>query len=214
MPPPDAELRRLLDTVVRNLSLTVSDVQIGQFVTHFSLSLRWNAKINLTAVRRPEDIATRHFEESLFLATILPPPQGLLVDVGSGAGFPGLPLKITWPAVETILLEPNQKKATFLKEVVRACGLEKIAVRTERLEETVRGELARRATLVTMRAVRPSEEVLHDLRELLAADGGLALFLGEADASVLSKVRGFHWEPAVPIPGSERRVILLGRRTA
>jgi 16S rRNA (guanine527-N7)-methyltransferase len=210
MPPSDAELRRLLDTVVRNLSLPLSDVQIGQFVTHFSLLLRWNEKINLTAVRRPEEIATRHFEESLFLATILPPPQGLLVDVGSGAGFPGLPLHIAWPGVDTILLEPTQKKAVFLKEVVRTCRLPRIEVRTERLEQAACGELAARVALVTLRAVKPSEQLLADVKRLLAPGGRVALFLGEADAAAVSAQATFQWRRSLPVPQSERRVILIG----
>jgi len=210
MPPSDAELRRLLEAVVRNLGLPLGDVQIGQLVTHFSLLLRWNEKINLTAIRRPEEIAMRHFEESLFLATILPPPQGLLVDVGSGAGFPGLPLHIAWPGVDTVLLEPAQKKATFLKEVIRACRLPRIEVRTICLEEAAQTELAARAALVTLRAVKPSDQLLADVKRLLAPGGRVALFLGEAGAAVVSALTTFQWREMVAVPRSERRVILIG----
>jgi 16S rRNA (guanine527-N7)-methyltransferase len=209
MLPPDAELRHLLDGVVRNLVLTLSETQVGQLLTHFSLLLRWNDKINLTAVRRPEEIATRHFEESLFLTTLLPPPHGLLVDVGSGAGFPGLPLHIAWPGLETVLLEPTQKKAAFLKEVVRACSLKRIEVRTERLEEAV-DQLASHAALVTLRAVKPSEQVLADVKRLLAPGGQVALFLGEADAAAVSACAALRWQSTVAVPRSMRRVILLG----
>ena len=201
----------LLRSAMAGLRLDLGSQQFAQFAAHFSLLLRWNEKINLTAVRKPEEIATRHFEESLFLATLLPPPAGLLVDIGSGAGFPGLPLKIVWPSAETVLLEPNNKKATFLKEVIRHCGLKGIEVRTERLQEAVASDLAGRAALATIRAVAATPELLRDVRSLLMPGGRAAFFVGEKDASELAKHPAFQWDLPASIPHSDRRVILLGR---
>ena len=216
------EIHQLLEMVANNLRLALSERQFQQLAMHFALLLRWNEKINLTAIRKPEAIATRHFEESLFLTTLIKPPDGLLVDVGSGAGFPGLPLKIAWPAVETVLLEPNNKKASFLKEAIRQCGLERIEVRTERLEDTVRGNLAGRAALVTLRALAPTGGLLAALEALLAPAGQLALFLGSSEASVVAagwaapvpSAPPFVWQAPSPLPRSERRVILIGQRHA
>jgi 16S rRNA (guanine527-N7)-methyltransferase len=202
-------LLRLLRTVASRLGLKLSDRQMQQLATHFALLLQWNEKINLTAVRAPEEIAARHFGESLYLAKLMPPPAGLLVDVGSGAGFPGLPLKIAWPGVETVLLEPNQKKATFLKEVVRSCDLRGVEVRAERLEDAA--SLGGRAQLATMRAVALDEGTLRELSRLLASDGCLALYLGEDSATALANFKGFDWQAAARIPGAERRVIRIGR---
>ncbi len=209
---------KLLREVALGLELDLSERQIEQLATHFALLVQWNQRMNLTTLRRPEQIATRHFEESLFLAKVLPsatglmlPATGLIVDVGSGAGFPGLPLKVAWPSMAAVLLEPNKKKAAFLKEVVRSCTLEGAEVRAERLSEAVRGKLAGRASLVTMRAVAATADVLDDLGRLLQNDGQIALFVGEKDAAKLAKVPGFHWEEPVAIPHSERRVILVGQ---
>lgn len=201
---------RLVAKAVLSLGRNLDQQQVEQLRTHFSMLVRWNAKINLTSLRRPEEIATRHFEESLFLAKLLPPPAGLLVDIGSGAGFPGLPLKIAWPSVETVLLEPNKKKATFLKEVIRHCDLRGIEVRAERLEEAIAKGLAGRASLATMRAVAATVELLADVRTLLIPGGRAAFFTGEREATALAKQAGFQWERPVPIPHSERRVILVG----
>ena len=201
----------MLRAVALGLELDLSYRQIGQLATHFALLVRWNPRVNLTALRRPEQIATRHFEESLFLAKVLPSATGLMVDVGSGAGFPCLPLKVAFPTVRTVLLEPNKKKAAFLKEVVRSCGLEDVEVRTERLSEAVRGKLVGRASLVTMRAVAATAGVLDDLGRLLQKDGQIALFVGEKDAAKLAKAPGFDWKHPVAVPHSERRVILTGR---
>ena len=206
---PDS-LADLLRGVVSGLELSLSSEQLWQLTTHFSLLLKWNEKINLTSIRKPEEIAKRHFEESLYLTKLLPQPGGLLVDVGSGAGFPGLPLKIVWPGVEMVLLEPNHKKATFLKEVIRSCGLGGIEVRAERLEDLPATQLAGRAALATMRAVAPTAAVLANLSRLLASGGRLALFVGEAALTALAARPGFAWQRPEPIPHSLRRVILTG----
>ena len=232
---PDLEqYRTLVEGVVSGLGLRLSERQIEQLATHFALLVHWNRKINLTGLRRPEDIAVRHFEESLFLVKLLaqvgtclqacpersrracapsnaPELAGLLVDVGSGAGFPGLPIKIACPAISAVLLEPTLKKVAFLKEVIRQCGLEGIEARAERLEQAAHGDLAGRATLVTLRAVALTPELLADLKRLLAPDGRLALFLGEKDALALAASPEMQWESPAPIPHSERRVILMGR---
>src|SRR5438128_6263048 len=124
--------------------------------------LAWNRRINLVSATTPQECVTRHFGESLFLAR-WHRLQGRLLDVGSGAGFPGLALKIAWPDLATTLLEPVAKKRAFLKEVVRACGMA-VEVRSERLEEfmgrregPVEGDEKRRRRFdsTTARAVGP-----------------------------------------------------------
>src|SRR2546425_8322910 len=113
--------------------------QLRYISTYIDLLTRWNSRINLTAVRDPEEIVTRHFGESLFAARRLfpapmadsqppadhqrPTTNNRVIDVGSGAGFPGIPIKIWAPQVHLTLIESNQKKTTFLKAVVRALTL-------------------------------------------------------------------------------------------
>jgi 16S rRNA (guanine527-N7)-methyltransferase len=212
---PDAEaLNDRLREATTGLALPLGSAQYDQLARHFSLLLRWNTRINLTSVRTPREIAVRHFAESLFLTTLLPQPEGPMVDVGSGAGFPGLPLKVAWPSVDAVLLEPNQRKATFLREVIRASGLMGIEVRTDRLEAVAAADWQGRAALATMRAVRPSCELLADLRALLQPGGRVALFLG---AEVISDVRGnpaLEWERPAAIPNSAKRFVLVGRKGA
>jgi 16S rRNA (guanine527-N7)-methyltransferase len=204
----------LLDGVISTLGLALNERQREQLRTHFRLLLKWNARMNLTSVRDPEAIATRHFEESLFLAKLLPVPQGLMVDIGSGGGFPGLPLKIAWPSVETVLLEPNQKKASFLKEVVRSCGLEGLAVRAERLESAAKGELAGRVALATMRAVVPTLNALANMKRVLVKGGRVALFTSQKDANSLPVQEGIEWRQRAAIPHSTQRIILIGHASA
>src|SRR5215469_9592234 len=96
---------------------------------YIDLLLKWNARINLTAIRKPEEIITRHFGESLYAAKLLAPEQGeTVIDLGSGAGFPGLPLAMINPQANVVLIESNGKKAAFLNAVVAELGLGNVQV--------------------------------------------------------------------------------------
>jgi 16S rRNA (guanine527-N7)-methyltransferase len=205
----DESIEGLLDEVASGLAIQLNRRQHEQLQTYFSLLLKWNERVNLTSIRDPKEIAVRHFEESLFLAKLLPAPHGLVVDIGSGAGFPGLPLKIAWPEVQMSLLEPNQKKATFLKEVIRLCGLERTEVRAERLESAATGPLRQKAALATMRAVAPTPQALADAEQLLTAGGQLALFTSEKGAKKIAAPGNMQWQQRAAIPVSQQRVILI-----
>src|SRR5881275_2887369 len=95
------------------------DDQVLQIQQYIRILLVWNEKVNLTAIRDPLEILYRHFCESMFAAVAVPLVAGRLADVGSGGGFPGLPLRIFRPELQVLLIESNIKKATFLAEVVR-----------------------------------------------------------------------------------------------
>ncbi len=153
-------LSRIADLLTPFAS-TLSPAQLDGLSLYLDLLLRWNARLNLTAVRDPESIVTRHIGESLFAAAQLEcetqNPERVF-DLGSGAGFPGLPIKIYSPVLRITLIESQHKKATFLREVIRALGVTGIDVFFGRAEDLVRrGE---RACLVTMRAVERFDTAL------------------------------------------------------
>src|SRR5260370_32013712 len=120
--------------------LRLSGIQFQQIQLYTKLLGTWNDKVNLTAIRDPLEILYRHFCESMFGAALLPVENCRLADVGSGGGFPGIPLKIVRPDLHVFLVESNFKKATFFAEVVRELGLTDTRVlvsRFERLPEEV-----------------------------------------------------------------------------
>jgi 16S rRNA (guanine527-N7)-methyltransferase len=130
--------------------------------TYLALLLRWNARMNLTAVREPEQIVRRHFGESLFVARHVPSdvPRGTstsptLLDHGSGAGFPGLPIALARPEIAVTLSESQSKKAAFLREAVRELELPNATVHAGRTEEL---PASRQFHVVTMRAVDHAEQ--------------------------------------------------------
>ena len=200
---------RLLKLLAPFLSKAqLSGVQLQQVATHLALLLKWNARTNLTAIRDPEEIIARHFGESLFAARLLVTPgsRERAIDIGSGAGFPGLPLKIWSPNLELTLLEANQKKAVFLKEVVRALQLTGMTVSTDRAEQ-----LQFRADLVCLRAVERFLAILPVARRLATSGGRIALLIGNSQlATAKSLLADVDWQPAVPVPSSSSRLVLVG----
>ena len=122
---------------------------VAQLETFLALLLRWNARINLTAVREPAEIIRRHFAESIFAAKQIPQRAKTLLDHGSGAGFPGIPIAICRPEIAVTLAESQNKKAAFLREAVRTLGL-KAEVWPGRVEAMEPGRVF---DAVTLRAV-------------------------------------------------------------
>ena len=200
--------------MLAELGVTLDEPGLRVVRTHFELLVRWNRRVNLTGVRDPRQILRRHFVESLFLTTVMPLGPGLLYDVGSGAGFPGLPLKAAHPEMQVVLVESVQKKAAFLKEVVRTADLQGVRVEAARAEELARRPDRELGHWLTMRAVGRLERLLPLLRQLLLPQGQVALFWGAADAARASRVSSFAWREPVTVPGSERRVILVGQAQA
>ena len=186
------------------------DDQIRAIQLYLDLLLKWNARLNLTAIRDPEEIVTRHFGESFFAARHLfheAAADQTVIDIGSGAGFPGLPIKILVPSVKLTLVESNQRKSTFLREVVRTLGMQDVDVLTARAES-----LSIRAKLVTIRAVERFESILPIACRMIQAGGQLGILIGSRQVSVAQSVLPrLKWEKPVPIPNSISRVLLKGR---
>ena len=185
----------------------------NQLQIYLELLLRWNSRINLTAIRDPEQIVTRHFGESLFAARVLRDAgafhtsAGILADVGSGAGFPGLPIKLFVPEVHLTLIESQNKKATFLREVIRSLDLKDADVFCGRAETW-----NRTADVITLRAVEKFENALAGIDRLAAPGGMLGLLVGAAQVAAAQYSLGSSWRlrNPTPIPLSDGRVVLVG----
>jgi 16S rRNA (guanine527-N7)-methyltransferase len=192
--------------------IPLRDDSIDKLLVYLDLLLRWNRKINLTAIQTPEECVTRHFGESFFLSrlTML---RGRLLDVGSGAGFPGLALKLVSADLEVVLLEPMAKKRAFLKEVSRACELTGVVVLGRRLEEYSQGELEPAPDIITLRAVGGLDSLIPKARSVLKRDGRLCLYLGNQQIrAIVEGNRDWNWQEPVAVPLSRDRRILQGIR--
>jgi 16S rRNA (guanine527-N7)-methyltransferase len=194
------------------LAAPLTPGQLGYISTYIDLLLHWNARVNLTAVRDAEHIVTRHFGESLFAARHLfpgDPTPADCADLGSGAGFPGLPIKIWAPHVKVTLIESNHKKATFLREVIRTLALKEVNVFAGRGEDLP----AASASVVTLRAVEGFEKALAVAAKLARPGGRLALLIGTSQADrARHSAPTLAWQATIPIPLSEARILLIAEK--
>jgi 16S rRNA (guanine527-N7)-methyltransferase len=218
---------------------TTNDVLYKSISTYIDILQHWNARINLTAIRNEEEIVTRHFGESLFAASHLfprvpsafsapsavksldvdvdvdvaearrPRAEPRVADLGSGAGFPGVPIKLWAPKISLTLIESNQKKATFLREIARALTLTNVNI------QNVRAETLPLSTfdVVTLRAVERLPKVLPTAASLLTPSGRLALLIAsnQLDAA-RSRLPNLSWDRPIPSPQSQSRLLLIGHQ--
>ena len=184
--------------------------QLEQTAAYLNLLLKWNAKVNLTSVRDPRQMITRHFGESYFAARELlsSEPAATVIDLGSGAGFPGLPLAMFDPGVQVTLIESNAKKVAFLNEVIAALKLGNVRVVRQRAED-----YAGSADLVTMRAVERFEAAARIAIRLVRPGARLALMIGASQVGAAKQALGeLAWSPTREIPGSHSRILLVGTK--
>jgi 16S rRNA (guanine527-N7)-methyltransferase len=189
--------------------MQVSSAQAMRIREYIRLLLKWNQSISLTSIVDPAEILLRHFGESLFICSLLPVENCRLADVGSGAGFPGLAVKIACRNLHVSLIESNKKKCAFLAEVVRALELTNVEVLPMRFDEI--RVAPNFYDIVTARALGGFPSLLRWAKTALARRGHVVLWLGGEDAATVSATPGWIWQPAVKIPESQRRFVLIGR---
>lgn len=184
--------------------------QITAVQEYMNVLLKWNDKINLTSIRDPLEILYRHFCESMFAASAVPLEKGRLADVGSGGGFPGLPLKIIRPELEVFLVESNIKKATFLAEVTRELELSGTRVLVKRYEEL--SEDVAPLDIVCSRALGDYANFLTWAGSARVGAKQAVLWVSGNDVEEVVTVEGWEWRDPIAIPHSLRRFLLVGQR--
>jgi 16S rRNA (guanine527-N7)-methyltransferase len=190
-------------------AVSPTDDQIAKIRAYLDLLLKWNRAISLTSIQNPAEIVGRHFGESMFAAKLLPVENCRLADVGTGAGFPGLALKISCPSIDLTLIESNKKKCAFLAEVVRTLEFNGVEILPERFEQ-IRPETVG-ANIIVSRAVGEFKQLLDWSSGALARRGHIIIWVGAEDATRIASNSDWIWQPAVHIPDSQRRFILIGR---
>jgi 16S rRNA (guanine527-N7)-methyltransferase len=199
-----------IQRAISEFDLALNGEQVQQIQQYTRLLLAWNDKVNLTAIRDPLEILYRHFCESMFGATMLPVEKCRLADVGSGAGFPGLPLKIIRPDLEVFLIESNVKKATFIAEVIRELGLTDAKVVVGRFEDL--GEEVAPLDFVCSRALGDFATFLEWSGSPRVCAQNVLLWLGGRDLDEVRSIQGWEWEPPKAMPHSLQRTLLRGSK--
>jgi len=189
----------LRSVLLRESPLPLSSSQVDALERHFDLLIRWNARLNLTRITDPDQAAVRHYCESLFVAANLPDEAQRIVDLGSGAGFPGFPLAVVRPDCEVTLVESHKRKAVFLKECCRThANLRVLSQRAEDIKE--------RFDVLVMRAVECRS--VRDSLARLAND--VLILLSEKDLDDARADLEFVWHPARRLPWTGSGLLLHG----
>jgi len=194
---------------------SIDNAVVNQLGSYLDLLVKWNAKTNLTAIREPEEIVRQHFGESLFagqqLAQRIQNPSASLLDFGSGAGFPGLPIQILLPSLQVMLAESQSKKASFLREAVRTLQLQ-TTVYAARVEDM---PAAQHFDVITLRAVDNMQAALAGAVPRLAPGGTLAILTTESQKVTVAELTpAIMWADSIPVPGTDQRILLLGQPAA
>ena len=192
--------------------VALNEQQVTCIQQYIRILRHWNEKLNLTAIRDPLEILYRHFCESMFAAVAVPVENGRLADIGSGPGFPGIPLKILRPELELFLVESNIKKGTFLAEVIRELGLGNTHVLINRYEEL--GEELAPLDFVCSRALGEFGSFLEWAASDNIAASRAILWIGGRDLEEVRKSDRWEWQEPIPMPQSLQRYLLVGKKMA
>jgi 16S rRNA (guanine527-N7)-methyltransferase len=203
--------RGVIERAAAEFQISLSSEQVKQIQQYTKILWTWNDKVNLTAIRDPLEILYRHFCESMFGAKLLPVENCRLADVGSGGGFPGIPLKIMRPDLHVFLVESNVKKATFIAEVARELGLKDARVLVSRYEEL--GEELTPLDIVCSRALGDFSNFLGWAASPRVDAKNALLWLGGRDLDEVRGLPGWTWSDPVPVPKSLQRYLAFGSRT-
>ncbi|MFC1877464.1 16S rRNA (guanine(527)-N(7))-methyltransferase RsmG [Thermodesulfobacteriota bacterium] len=170
----------------RKLGIDVQPGQADQFAAHALILKEWNQKINLTAIDSPMDMAVKHFLDSIISSRYIKPGSRLL-DVGSGAGFPGIPLKVMVPSLDVILVDATRKKVSFLKHAIQELHLSGVAAIHSRLED-LQQEWEGRFDIIVCRAFSSLADFAEKSMPLLAPEGLLLALKGKELATDMDQV--------------------------
>ena len=214
----DTSLSMFLEGV-RQLGLALSDSQLEQFLRYRTELLDWNTRMNLTAITDPEEVLLKHFLDSLSLLTVYDQPRMHLIDIGSGAGFPGIPLKIVRPQWHVVLLEATGKKVIFLRHVIETLQLQNVTALQGRAEDVAHNNVYRASfDIVTARAVAALPTLLEYAspfcrvggRVILPKKGTLAEEIAQGKQAERQLGATFQADVAVTIPGLDdgRRLLV------
>jgi 16S rRNA (guanine527-N7)-methyltransferase len=207
----------LLKQGLTELKLSCSEKQVRTFLTYLSELKKWNRAYNLTGLKTDDDIIIKHFLDSLLYIKALPSPPFHMADIGVGAGFPGLPVKIMAPEIELTLVESSRKKASFLRHIVRILDLTRVTVLEERIEH-LGSEFGQSFDTIVSRATFSIREFLTVACPYVRPGGTLILNKGAKVRDELIELEKYpdmkksvkeiiHW--MLPISNTERNLVVL-----
>lgn len=206
--------KKLIEEGAADLNVHVNRKITDQFSIHSKELIKWNRKINLTAITDPVEVAVKHFLDSIISVRVIP-EYGRLLDIGSGGGFPGIPLKIMNPSLSVTLIDASRKKVSFLKHAIRSIKLVGINARHARSEELAKGKPFKHSfDVIISRAFSRLDKMILQALPLLAEGGSMIAMKGKLSESELESADRDHLSLTVekyklPLVGLERSLVIL-----
>jgi 16S rRNA (guanine527-N7)-methyltransferase len=216
----EESFRSIFIRAAGEMGLALTDEQVSLFETYRETLLVWNGRMNLVSLQSDLDLPVRHFVDSLTLLPHLPPGPASLLDIGSGAGFPALPVRILRPDLRVTLLEASRKKCSFLKELSRRLGLQDVTVLNTRLEELLKQPARPFFDIITSRATLKLPELVEKGLPLLKDGGFLAAMKGpglDEEIAALESLKSVDFRVvanvafSLPLTGDSRHVLLVDK---
>jgi 16S rRNA (guanine527-N7)-methyltransferase len=195
------------------LGLTPSTEQINAFITYLFELKKWNKAYNLTSLEKDEDIVVKHFLDSLLYLKAMPEGEIKVADIGSGAGFPGIPIKIIRPETEMYLIEPSRKKFAFLRHIIKELQLKKIEVIEKRIEQ-IKGilESPLSVDVAVTRALFGIKEFIKRTSHIVKQGGILILNKGPKVNEEIKALKGIRYEILIlnlPLSDIKRNIVIV-----
>lgn len=216
----DGDFRKILVRAAGEMGIVLPEDRLALFETYRETLLLWNSRMNLVSLQSDLDLPVRHFADSLTLLPRLPAGPGSLLDIGSGAGFPALPVRILRPDLRVTLLEASRKKCSFLKELIRRLGLQDVTVLNARLEELLKQPARPSFDIITSRATLKLPELIEKGLPLLKNGGFLAAMKGpglDEEIAALESLKSVDFRVvanvafSLPLTGDRRHVLLVDK---
>jgi len=206
-------IKELLKEGLSELGLIPAEEQINAFIIYLSELKRWNKAYNLTGIKKDEDIVIKHFLDSLLYLKAMPTGELRVADVGSGAGFPGIPIKIILPDIEMYLIEPTGKKSIFLRYIIRQLDFKKTEVLEKRIEEVnVHQELALPVDIAVTRALFDIKDFIKKASHIVKKGGTIILNKGpkvKEELNILRDVKHEILTIKLPLSDINRHIVIV-----
>jgi 16S rRNA (guanine527-N7)-methyltransferase len=203
------EIKELLSNGLVASGFNPSEQQINAFITYLSELKKWNRVYNLTGLRKDEDIIIKHFFDSLLYLKAMPAGKTEVADIGSGAGFPGIPINIVRPEIDLYLIEPSEKKCAFLRNIISQLDLKKIEVIEKRVEDT-KGLVA--VDIALTRALFTIKEFIRKASPIVRQGGILILSKGPKVGEELKTLKDIRYDlltVTLPLSGIKRHLVVV-----